>query len=249
MKIEKITKNQLKSFAQLKLKKYRQQHKQVLVEGLRTIKQLHNNNIAIEHLFVSTSTESYAAEIKAKNTYILEDWQFDKLASTKTPQTIAGVVKVPQRIFPTSGFQLYLDDIKEPGNLGTIFRTASAAGVSGIILSPDCCDIFNPKVVRSSLGTVFIMASKTLSRNDFLADNRFKIAAVMGGDCDIFAVNTIPSDAVLVIGSEAFGINHEIIDAADLRVSIPMANDIESLNAAIAMGILTFNLLDKINKS
>lgn len=242
MNIERISKNKLKETALLKQKKYRQLRNEVLVEGLRSIKQLHESRIKFKYLMVCKELLPEVRNMSAENVYLLEKWQFNKITSTKSPQSIAAVMAGITPDFEDNGFRLYLDGVKEPGNMGTIFRTAAAAGISGILLSSDCCEIFNPKVVRSSLGTVFTMPSKIIDQAELFSYKAQIIVSVMNVGDNIFEYKKSTENSILVMGSEAFGINKELIEKADVKLTIPLCNQVESLNVGIAMAILSFNL-------
>lgn len=242
MNIERISKNKLKETAFLKQKKYRQLRNEILVEGLRTIKQLHESSAKFKYLMVCKELLPEIQNMSAENIYLLEKWQFSKITSTQSPQSIAAVLSSTTPVFEDKGFRLYLNGIKEPGNMGTIFRTATAAGISGILLSPDCCEIFNPKVVRSSLGTIFTMPSKIIDQKELFSYNAQIIVSIMNNGDNIFEYKKSTENSILVMGSEAFGINKELIKAADVKLTIPLFNQVESLNVGIAMAILSFNL-------
>lgn len=244
--IKKISKNRLKEIAGLKQKKFRQSRQEVLVEGIRTLQQLADYGIRFQSLLVAESLQDKIEQFAADEYLILDEWQFSKITSTKNPQNICAVLAIKNVEMPKNGFRLYLDGIREPGNMGTIFRTASAAGISGIMLSPDCCEIYNPKVIRASMGSVFTLPSAIIEREDFIAGDDIILISLMENGTNVYQYDTLPENAVLVMGSEAFGIDKAIIERANEILTIPLSGRMESLNVAIAAGILIFTLTSKL---
>ncbi|MBO5565307.1 MAG: RNA methyltransferase [Lachnospiraceae bacterium] len=179
---------------------------------------------------------------------------FVKAASTVSPQGVLLVVRMPactQESFPgladpkEKGLYLFLENIQDPGNLGTLFRTAEAAGVSGIVLSEDCVDLFNPKTVRATMTSILRMPFL------FTENMQETIGQFRDRGIRVFAAalreNALPYDrqsyiegTAFLIGNEGNGLKPETIEAADESIVLPMAGKIESLNAAMAGGILMY---------
>ena len=179
--------------------------------------------------------------------YIVSEMLFADIAQTTTPQGILFVVKTPlesPRDFADISRALILDGISEPGNMGTIIRTADAFGFRTIILANDCVDVYNPKVVRASMGGIF-RASFVKADDISLTMNELKsagfqlVATALDNAQDVteFKFN---KKCALIIGSEASGVSNELLKECDATVKIPMANDAESLNAAVAAGIVMY---------
>ena len=204
-------------------------------------------------------SESYAKKNAAEAeglkraglTEILADPVFDHVSGTKTPQGILAVVerrdyRMPDILGaePAKAHVLVLDNLQDPGNLGTIFRTAEAAGVTGIILSSDCVDIYNPKVVRSTMGAVLRMpflyvedlpgAIGELKKEGILA-----YAAHLSGE-HAYDEEDYTAGCAFLIGNEGNGLRDEVVACADRRILIPMCGHAESLNAAVAAAVLMF---------
>ncbi len=239
-----LTKNHTKTLAKLQQKKYRILHNKTLVEGVRLIDQLADYGVSFDELIVTNKCEFDHSKYSIKKIHAASEDQMKKITDTKTPQNIAAVVKTNTIPIDDTKFLLYLDGISDPGNLGTIFRTATAAGVSGIILSPECCEIYNPKVIRSSLGSVFHLPSETHKHSWLKSLNTTIIATTLQNSTNLFELNK-PASIVLVIGSEAFGVRDEILQIADHKVKIPIIGNIESINAAVATGIAIYYLISK----
>ncbi|MBR1914041.1 MAG: RNA methyltransferase [Lachnospiraceae bacterium] len=178
--------------------------------------------------------------------YVLKDSEFLKLADTKHPQGILAVVKQRQyRIEDLLSGDLYiiLESLQDPGNLGTIIRTAEAAGASAVIMNKGCTDIYSPKVVRSTMGSIFRLPFVYVERleetiNDMKRAGITVYAAALSGKSlpDI----KLAERRAFVIGNEGNGLTEEILQLADERISIPMAGKVESLNAAVSAAILLY---------
>ena len=141
---------------------------------------------------------------------------------------------------------LALENIQDPNNLGTVLRSAEAFGVSGVIMSADCCDIYNPKVVRGSMGAVFrlpfIIAE---SIPGFLSDNSqlTSYAAVVDSDAEKITEISFDENSVTVIGNEGNGLKMETVIACDHKITIPMRGKAESLNASTAASIIIWEMI------
>ena len=189
---------------------------------------------------------------------VISDALFKKISDTVTPQGILAIVKrkhyeltdilsrkVKKDGLPDKQMIMILDDLRDPGNLGTIIRTCEAAGVSGIILSKESVDIYNPKVVRSTMGAILrvpFYESEDLKEDiKKIKQENFKLYAAHLGGKKLY--NEVKKDGAygFIIGNEANGISDEVAALADELVIIPMYGNVESLNAAIAASILMFS--------
>ena len=168
---------------------------------------------------------------------LLTDTVFAYVSDTKTPQGILAIVqKAPHLVV--------LDNLQDPGNLGTIFRTAEAAGVTGILLSKDCVDVYNPKVIRSTMGAVFRMPFL------YVEDLPEKIKELQKKSIKTYAAHLRGENAydeedyttgcAFLIGNEGNGLRDEVADCANCLIRIPMEGEAESLNAAVAAAVLMF---------
>ncbi|HEX6387758.1 MAG TPA: RNA methyltransferase [Anaerolineae bacterium] len=164
------------------------------------------------------------------------------MSATTTPPGVLAIVPIHARPLPdTSSLLLILDRVKTPGNLGTMLRTAAAAGVDGVLLAPGCVDPYNPKVVRGSMGALLrlpVQQAEWPEIAEKAADMKVWLAAA-DGDVSYTAVNWRQPSA-LIIGSEAWGAGDEAQQVASGRVAIPMYAATESLNAAVAAGVILF---------
>ena len=189
--------------------------------------------------------------VKEKKYQIVSDQVFKKISDTVTPQGIVAVVKqksysidyIIEKRNKEKSCIVVLDRLQDPGNMGTIVRTGEAAGISGIIMSKDSADIYNPKVIRSTMGSIFrvpfAIVDDLAAAVDTLKDNGITTyAAHLKGE--LYNSGSLTKDCALLIGNEARGLSEEISAKADKLIKIPMHGKVESLNAAVATAILMY---------
>mgnify|MGYP000848146837 FL=1 len=180
---------------------------------------------------------------------VITDSIFKEISETKTPQGIMGLVKKSvysqeDILKKPNSLLLLLEDIRDPGNLGTILRTAEGAGVTGVILNRTCVDIYNPKVIRSTMGSIYRVP---FYRTDDFAGT---LAEIKKQKITIFAAHlmgrvydtegSFERSCAFLIGNEANGLSEKVSKMADIRIKIPMAGKVESLNAAVAAAVLMY---------
>lgn len=232
-----------------------------LAEGPRMVRELALDPSwrgGVDRIYLS---ESYAGKNQKEReelertakVEILSDPVFSHVSDTRTPQGILAVVR--RKIYdmeavlggdPKQAHVLVLDNLQDPGNLGTIFRTAEAAGVTGLILSSDCVDIYNPKVIRSTMGAVFRMPflytdDTEGSIDELKAEGITVYAAHLAGDRNYDEAD-YTSGCAFLIGNEGNGLRDSVAERADHRIIIPMLGRAESLNAAVAASVLMFEV-------
>lgn len=249
--------NQLvKETCELKLKKYRNAEDAFIIEGTRSTEEILDSGWDILRAFVDFSIDSdrvkkIADTLQAIGVIIFEVTPevMRRLSDTDTPQGILVVVRKKKYELndfnkKSEGLLLVLDEVRDPGNLGTMIRTADAAGIAGIILLEGCTDVFAPKAVRSAMGSLFhLPIINDQNKEDFIRwcrDNNWSLwsSSLEGG-------NSIYNEALtertaIVIGNEAQGVSAKILSASEKLIYIPMPGSAESLNAAIAAGIILF---------
>ncbi len=224
----------------------------LVIEGLRLVRE--TSPEMCEQLFLSESL-SKVGEFDTslyKNVEIVSDEVFRSLSDTVTPQGVLAVVKQPSWTLEQLSFEngcrlLLLDDIQDPGNLGTILRTAEAAGVDMVIMSEGCADIFNPKVIRSTMGSIFRLPFVTddlVSVIEMLKTEGVTVyGAALEGSSDYRKVEFSEKTAI-VIGNEGNGISGNVLNAVNEKIRIPMKGQIESLNAAVSAAILLYHIYE-----
>lgn len=182
---------------------------------------------------------------------IIADSVFRKVSDTITPQGILGLVTMPQYsreeiLQSQKPYYLLLDDIRDPGNLGTMIRTAEGAGMSAVILSYSSVDLFNPKVVRSTMGSIFRMPycyveslPETIRQ---IRDRGCQVYATAMEGSVVYDQPDYTTGAAVVIGNEANGISDEIFREMPVNIRIPMEGHLESLNAAISAAVIMYEI-------
>ena len=240
--METLSNTRCKELSKLLQRKYRLEAGQILVEGFRLIEQLVSDKIPISEIFCLEKDIRRMKRTGNAPITVALDWQLQKLSGTKNSQNIIALLIAPMSKIVNTDFLLYLDNISEPGNLGTIFRTASAFGIDGIILSPGCCEVLNPKVIRASLGSVFSVPFEVRDANWLKRQNAMTVCTALEKAIPIGEIVKWQSPLILVVGSEAKGISKEILALADHIVYIPMNGKMESLNAAMATAIAIYHI-------
>lgn len=234
-----ISRQRIGDLAKLKQKKYRQQQQMVVVEGPRLIAQLHTYGIKPVELYY---VQDPGMDITGLTSYELSSNQMQRICESEHPANLAGLFRLPAQRDQKLGRALYLDRISDPGNMGTIFRTAAAFGMDGILLSPDCCELANPKVIRASLGAVYHLPFRYLNPEDLAAEKARLIALDMGGVLSLSEYQPSAEAEIYILGSEAHGIDPTLLKRVDTTLRIDMAGEMESLNVAISAAILCYQL-------
>lgn len=228
----------------------RKEAKSFVVEGIRMFEEAPINQI--KEVYISETFLKKHGEIpKLKQTgyELVSDQVFAKMTDTKTPQGVLAVLSYPEyRLSDISKGEapliIILEDIQDPGNLGTILRTAEGAGSSGVIMSRNTVDIYNPKVIRSTMGSVyrvpFLYTDDLHETIKELKETGVKVyAAHLKAKQSYDEISYCEASAFL-IGNEGNGLKNETAELADDYLLIPMAGEVESLNAAIATSVLAF---------
>lgn len=265
--IESMANTQIKHIQKLmKQARMRRQEQVFIVEGWKMVSEALARNLVL-HLYVKESEEknfvihlkeyvdvSFLDEVPVE---FVADSIFRQLSDTVTPQGILALVKMPRyhRDEIVSGnaggvYQetklLVLEDIQDPGNMGTILRTAEGAGMSGVVMSKGCVDVFNPKVVRSTMGALFrvpfyVCDDLASEITDLHQENFLFYAAHLQGKDDYCNVSYNGKLGIL-IGNEAKGLSDSVSQLADVMVKIPMEGELESLNAAVSAALFVYEI-------
>lgn len=244
---------QVKRLLQLQKKsKVRNEEKVFVVEGLRMFSEVPKNRV--EKVYISeTLYNKKKHDLNLHNfpVEILSDSVFSHVSDTKTPQGILCIVRqkeytVEELLEVENPHFIVLDNLQDPGNLGTIVRTAEGAGVHAVFMSKETVDIYNPKTIRSTMGSIYRMPTIYIEDLvDLLEKFREKgiksYAAHLEGK-QAYDKEVYLSGTAILIGNEGNGLRDEVTKAADILVQIPMQGQVESLNAAIAASILMFEV-------
>lgn len=233
--------------------KERKDRRLFVVEGKRLVKEAPVE--WVEEVFVSETFYSFGKTDLSpyKKVEVVKDDVFKSVSATVHPQGILAVVRQPEYLLKglSDGYGdgvctiLLLDDIQDPGNLGTMFRTAEAAGVSGVIMSSGCADIFNPKAIRSTMGSIYrlpFIVDELVSAIENLKMDGFKVYGAALEEAIPFREVDYPPLRAIVIGNEGKGISTSVLNSVNERILIPMKGQVESLNAAVSCAVLLFYL-------
>ena len=240
-----------------KKKKLRDEEGVFIVEGIRMFREVPKDRLA--EVYVSENfwnRERKVVEQVMDGTKvqpeILADFVFEYVSDTKTPQGILCLVRQKQYSMSEilkekegeAPLLIVLDQIQDPGNLGTIVRTAEGAGVTGIVLSQDCVDMYNPKVVRSTMGAAYRVPFCYVEDLEKEV-NHMKEAGICTYAAHLEGKNSYDEEdyrtaSAFLIGNEGNGLRDEVAEQAQVYIRIPMKGQVESLNAAVATAILTF---------
>lgn len=243
MEITSLDNKLIKKIASLKQKKYRDEYKEFIIEGENGVLEALKSNFEITNILYCPDIFNASSLNYDKETICVTKEILNKISDTITPQGIIATCKIPKNIENFNNFKkiLYLDTVQDPGNVGTIIRTADAMNFDLVILSKACADPYSLKVVRSTVGSIFhiplvydVENLGELKKNGFTIYSSTPYNAI---DID----ELVPKKPfVLVIGNEGNGISENTKNVTDYFVKINMPGNAESLNASIAAGILMY---------
>lgn len=239
-------------------KKYRDENNLIFLEGERLINDSPKELLIC--LFVSENYENDLSKYSDIEIYKVTNNVYNKIKDTKTSQGIIAIAKKPsntdyKKIFETNHKNIILlDNIQDPGNLGTIFRTCEASGIVTIVLSSDCCDAYMPKVLRASMSSIFrinIYIVDDIKEFILYAKEKFYniIATTLDNNNTYFKYDFVKNNNIVIFGNEANGIKNEILKICDTSIKIPMEGSIESLNVSISCAILLYEIKRQIDIS
>jgi len=233
-----VSKNQIKTITGLQQKKYRREHKLFFAEGIKVVQELLNSDFELHHLY--TTGELFTGVGPNKITHITPD-ELKKISVLTNPQACLALFVIPQdKPVIYTGLTVALDDVRDPGNLGTIIRLCDWFGISQLICSEQCVDAFNPKVVQATMGSLARVNVVYTNLSQYLTQAKLPVfGTFMDGD-NIYK-ESLPQDGIIIMGNEANGISAEVEQLATQRVAIPRFGNLqqtESLNVATAAAII-----------
>ena len=253
----------IKHIRKLKDKKYRDESNEYVVEGVKLVEEAVKENAKIKQIIVcEDTTRTYEIpthimlEIAKYECISVSDKIFNIITQVTNPQGIMAIIEKNAqnaKIDYTQDIIVVLDDVQDPGNLGTILRTVDSIGLNQIIVSKGTADAFNSKVVRSTMGAIFrikIIEVENLAQAiKEMRKHHFKLMVTsLQTDNSIYDIGF--NKKIIVIGNESNGVSEEIQDMADEKAKIPMLGKTESLNASVAAGIVMYEYVrQKITKS
>lgn len=245
----------IKHIRKLKEKKYRDEFGEFIIEGAKMIEEAIEEKVPIKYIIVcddckteNSMTQEQLYDIAKYECVYVSEKVFSFITDVTTPQGMMAIVEKPIKSenkidYKAENF-LLLDSIQDPGNMGTILRTADSLNMKQIIVSPGTADCYNTKVVRSTMGAIFRV--NVIERDLEKVIKEMKKRGIKVYATDLKTDQTIYqadyTKSAVIIGNEANGVSQEILELADERIKIPMTGKTESLNAAVATGIILYEM-------
>lgn len=245
----------VKNAAQLRDKKGRDSQKLMLIDGYRALNLALKNNFAVKELYYceklfKPNEEKLlkAAQARGIAIFHLSEKAFAKVSYGDNPDGLVAVARQEKKELADlplgkSALYLILDSVEKPGNLGAILRTADAAAVTAVIVCDAQTDLYNPNVIRSSRGAIFTVPAVQSPGKAVLAwlkANQIKLIAATGFAATDYTTADFSSPCAIVLGSEDKGISPQWLNAADLKIKIPMSGQVDSLNVSVAAAIVLY---------
>ncbi|WP_117170523.1 TrmH family RNA methyltransferase [Paraliobacillus sediminis] len=235
----------IKQWNKLKIKKHRELQQLFLIEGLHLVQEVLSSDWMVEAIVLQEGVQVPAGVSIDEITYVTDN-VMQHLTDTKAPQGIAAVVQMKELDIIKNEKLLLLDAIQDPGNVGTMIRTADAAGFDAVVLGDGTVDLYNDKVIRASQGSLFHLP---IARKNLLAYTK----ELKGQNVSIWGSTleqaspiqeiAIPEKIALIVGNEGAGVAHNLLEEADQRVHIPIYGRAESLNVSVATGIMLYQIV------
>lgn len=237
----------------LQQKKNRNQRGLFLIEGYKGVVEALKNGLDVRNIFISKDFNQDLPPFAEDKIFICSEQVLAKISTTESPPDIVAVASqlkysIQDMFSVKNPLIIVLENIKDPGNLGTIIRTAKAANVSGVILTDNTVDIYNPKTVRSSSANLWKIPIVCLSEktqikeklNKFVKNHFVATTVSQNKKQSVYYDISYNKPVVIMFGSEAEGISEELVEIADELITIPMNNEVESLNLSISVGIILY---------
>lgn len=242
--------SQVKHLVQLQNKsKSRKEKRQFVVEGLKMVEEAPKDRVVKVYASESYEKSNEEALKKLELEYeIVSDSVFCQMSDTKTPQGILAIVKMLdysiEDLFKDIPLIVAVENLQDPGNLGTIIRTGEGAGITGILMSANTVDIYNPKTIRSTMGSIFrvpfVYEEDFFAAIDVLKSNSVIVYAAHLDGKNSYTAEKYSGPSAFLIGNEGNGLSDAAAKKADILIKIPMCGKVESLNAAIATTVLLY---------
>ena len=254
LEIESKNNNLFKEIKKLKEKKHRIKSNKYLIEGLRFVEEAIKSKVSIDSIIFTESFKEKNPDLFLKINENIKLIQMNEallkqLCSTENPQGIVGVINMQNKELKSGELVVLVDKVQDPGNMGTIIRTAHAAGAAGIVMTKGTVDIYNDKTLRSTMGSIFyipIVEDDSLDFVKSLKKEGYKlVVSSLQGKNNFFEEN-LQGKVMIAVGNEGNGVSDEVYDIADIKVKIPMPGEAESLNVAVASSIMIY---EKIRQS
>lgn len=233
-----VSKNQIKIITGLQQKKYRRQHNLFFAEGIKVVQELLNSNFELYQLY---TTQHIFNSVPPEKTTIISEADLKKISALTTPQACLALFVIPDETpLANDGLIVALDDVRDPGNLGTIIRLCDWFGIQHLVCSAECVDVYNPKVVQATMGSLTRVNVVYINLPEYLQQTTLPIYGTFMDGENIYT-QAMPQDGIIVLGNEANGISAGIENLATQRIAIPRFGNLqqtESLNVATAAAII-----------
>lgn len=238
-----ISKNETKYIQSLFQKKKRDEEGVFVCEGVKLVQELIQSGFTVKRVY---ATQGWAdAQNALSNLTVVTETELGKLSGLTTPNQVLAVAEkrpAPVSFLLQRRFTLMLDGIQDPGNFGTMLRTADWFGIKQVIASPDCADLYNPKTVQATMGSIFRVQVLYAQPYEKLKDSPVTVyGALLHGE-PVYRLQQV-NEGILVIGNESKGIRENILPYIQTPVTIPAKGGAESLNAAVATGIMLSHMI------
>ncbi|WP_242202296.1 TrmH family RNA methyltransferase [Aestuariivivens insulae] len=231
-----LSKNQIKLINSLKQKKYRLQHELFVVEGVKAISELLRSHFELYALY---TTEPF--NIDAKHEVLISQTDLKRISFLTTPNTALAVFKIPEtKPIEESGLIVALDDVRDPGNLGTIIRLCDWFGVAHLVCSKGTVDCYNPKVIQATMGSITRINTSYMDLEAYLKASDLPVFGAFMDGANVYK-SKLPESGILVMGNEANGVSKHVEALITEKIAIPRfgkLQETESLNVAMATAIL-----------
>ena len=243
-----LSKSQISFIKSLHQKKYRKEHGLFIVEGIKSIKEFIQSSYQIHTLFYNSEQYNLLPKLPANiNLFEVKNAELDKISTLQTPQGFLALVHIPKsKVLDLNvlknQFTLVLDGVQDPGNMGTIIRTADWFGFKNIICSADCVEVFNPKTIQATMGSLARVNIHEADLPALLAENTIPVfGALLDGE-SIYKTQW-GDEGLVILGNEGKGISPEVIKKINKPVTIPRIGEAESLNVAVSAAIFCAELV------
>ena len=233
-----VSKNQIKLITSLQQKKYRKQEQLFFAEGVKVVQELLHSNFELQDLF--TTKQDFLTVPKNK-VHAISEVELKKISALTTPNTCLAVFKIPKvKEMVEKGLIVALDDVRDPGNLGTIIRLCDWFGIETLFCSEESVDIYNPKVVQATMGSISRVNVVYGNLETFLSQTKLPVFGTFMDGKNIYQ-EELPKEGIIIMGNEANGISTSVEKLVSERIAIPRFGNLqvtESLNVATATAII-----------
>jgi TrmH family RNA methyltransferase len=233
-----VSKNQIKLITSLQQKKYRNQEQLFIAEGIKVVQELLNSNFELQDLF---TTKKDFLTVSKNKVHAISEVELKKISALTTPNTCLAVFKIPKaKEIIEKGLIVALDDVRDPGNLGTIIRLCDWFGIETLFCSEESVDVYNPKVVQATMGSISRVNVVYGNLEAFLSQTKLPVFGTFMDGKNIYQ-EKLPKEGIIIMGNEANGISSSVEKLVSERIAIPRFGNLqvtESLNVANATAII-----------